>query len=473
MWRWGLQMLRNCTEGRYRLNKCRMVRTRGIQPRRDDRLRAETGIAYDRRQQGTLQLFRTQKQLDDVDGGPRCWPVRLALRGARSRPAASPPSRAWRWCPKVRRRAAAARDETGDCRMFTQALAREGRGGRSIVPLRQHHRRASPARRPHHRRRAPSTGARPPTSMSCALGQLRALPAALGRHLAAGLPGQGLLDHPADHRRRGGAAVDGHGRDLQGRHHPARGPHPRRRHGRDRRLRPQPRPHRRGHRRATSVATSSRTAATSRRPSFWTGLRPMTPDGTPVIGPTRYREPLPQHRPRHARLDHGLRLRPRRRRRRPRPSAGDRLRRPDRGALRPSPGGPPPEGRADVRRRLRPPAAWPGGPEPRCPPAGPPRREGRRPASPLQPFFLSSLSTYRAVPGGSRGAGEGPPRAAPRTVRPPGARETPPGLRPRGPRMRATAPKRRGPPRVPRTRRVGGTTSRGHDPDLAQSLQYG
>ena len=25
-----------------------------------------------------------------------------------------------------------------------------------------------------------------------------------------------------------------------------------------------------------------------RRASFWTGLRPMTPDGTPVIGPTRY-----------------------------------------------------------------------------------------------------------------------------------------------------------------------------------------
>ena len=23
--------------------------------------------------------------------------------------------------------------------------------------------------------------------------------------------------------------------------------------------------------------------------SFWTGLRPMTPDGTPVVGPTRYR----------------------------------------------------------------------------------------------------------------------------------------------------------------------------------------
>jgi D-amino-acid dehydrogenase len=23
--------------------------------------------------------------------------------------------------------------------------------------------------------------------------------------------------------------------------------------------------------------------------SFWTGLRPMTPDGTPIVGPTRFR----------------------------------------------------------------------------------------------------------------------------------------------------------------------------------------
>ena len=35
---------------------------------------------------------------------------------------------------------------------------------------------------------------------------------------------------------------------------------------------------------------------------------PMTPDGTPVIGPTRYPEPLPQYRARHAGVDHGLRL---------------------------------------------------------------------------------------------------------------------------------------------------------------------
>ena len=25
-----------------------------------------------------------------------------------------------------------------------------------------------------------------------------------------------------------------------------------------------------------------------KKASFWTGLRPMTPDGTPIIGPTRF-----------------------------------------------------------------------------------------------------------------------------------------------------------------------------------------
>ena len=45
------------------------------------------------------------------------------------------------------------------------------------------------------------------------------------------------------------------------------------------------------------------------RASFWTGLRPMTPDSTPDRRRDAARQPVPQHRPRHARLDHGLRLR--------------------------------------------------------------------------------------------------------------------------------------------------------------------
>ena len=39
-----------------------------IQPRLHEALRADTGIAYDERMQGTLQLFRTQKQLDGIGG---------------------------------------------------------------------------------------------------------------------------------------------------------------------------------------------------------------------------------------------------------------------------------------------------------------------------------------------------------------------------------------------------------------------
>ena len=64
MWRWGLGMLRNCTEARYRVNKARMVRLAEYSRDCMVQLRADTDIVYDERMQGTLQLFRTQKQLD-------------------------------------------------------------------------------------------------------------------------------------------------------------------------------------------------------------------------------------------------------------------------------------------------------------------------------------------------------------------------------------------------------------------------
>jgi D-amino-acid dehydrogenase len=64
MWVWGAQMLRNCTAARYALNKGRMVRLAEYSRDCLKQLRAETGIRYDERTQGTLQLFRTQKQLD-------------------------------------------------------------------------------------------------------------------------------------------------------------------------------------------------------------------------------------------------------------------------------------------------------------------------------------------------------------------------------------------------------------------------
>ena len=66
MWRWGLAMLRNCTAARYRVNKTRMLRLAEYSRDCLRALRRDTGIAYDERSLGTLQLFRTQKQLDGI-----------------------------------------------------------------------------------------------------------------------------------------------------------------------------------------------------------------------------------------------------------------------------------------------------------------------------------------------------------------------------------------------------------------------
>ncbi len=68
MWRWGAMMLANCTARAYALNKSRMVPLAEYSRDCLKALRAETGIGYDERAQGTLQLFRTQKQLDSIGG---------------------------------------------------------------------------------------------------------------------------------------------------------------------------------------------------------------------------------------------------------------------------------------------------------------------------------------------------------------------------------------------------------------------
>ncbi len=61
---WMAQMLRNCTSARYALNKSRMLRLADYSRVSLAALREETGIAYDERMQGTLQLFRSEAQLD-------------------------------------------------------------------------------------------------------------------------------------------------------------------------------------------------------------------------------------------------------------------------------------------------------------------------------------------------------------------------------------------------------------------------
>jgi D-amino-acid dehydrogenase len=123
-WRWIVQMLRNCTHARYAINKRRMVPIAEYSRDLLRALRDETGIRYDERSQGTLQLFRLQKQLDgaaedvavlktlgvayellDPNGciaaEPGLADVRSIIVGGLRLPG----------------------DETGDCHLFTQRLA--------------------------------------------------------------------------------------------------------------------------------------------------------------------------------------------------------------------------------------------------------------------------------------------------------------------------------------------------------------
>ncbi|SCB11476.1 D-amino acid dehydrogenase [Rhizobium multihospitium] len=121
---WLVKMLSNCTSERYAINKSRMLRLADYSRISLAQVREETGIAYDERMQGTLQLFRTQAQLDasakDVkalaaDGIPYevldpdgCIRVEPALKHVRG---------------KIVGGLLTPKDETGDCFKFTNALA--------------------------------------------------------------------------------------------------------------------------------------------------------------------------------------------------------------------------------------------------------------------------------------------------------------------------------------------------------------
>ena len=124
MWRWGAAMLRNCTQARYRVNKARMVRLAEYSRDCLKQLRADTGIRYDERMQGTLQLFRTQKQLDgtakDIEILQRYGvPFRLLDRAGylKHEPALAGVQHKFVGALRL------PGDETGDCFKFSNALA--------------------------------------------------------------------------------------------------------------------------------------------------------------------------------------------------------------------------------------------------------------------------------------------------------------------------------------------------------------
>lgn len=126
--RWMAAMLAQCTAGNYARNKARMVRLAEYSRDSLRQLRAETGITYEQRSGGTLQLFRTEAQWSGARRDTALldeYGVPYRLLEAEALPEVEPGLRHARanlvgglYLPN---------DETGDCQRFTQALARQAK----------------------------------------------------------------------------------------------------------------------------------------------------------------------------------------------------------------------------------------------------------------------------------------------------------------------------------------------------------
>ncbi|CCM69620.1 D-amino acid dehydrogenase [Sinorhizobium meliloti] len=282
---WLVKMFSNCTSNRYSINKSRMLRLADYSRVSLAELRAETGITYDERMRGTLQLFRTQRQLDasgkDVkalaaDGIPYevldrdgCIRVEPALKHVRD---------------KIAGGLLTPKDETGDCFKFTNALAKKAEElgvhfayGTEIKGLDVEAGRVCGI--------VSDKGKLVADAVVVALGSYSPL---LVRRFGIRLPvypvkGYSLtipitdasrapestvmdetykiaITRLGDRIRVGGMAeISGYTNDL----------------GQDRR------------RTLEHSVTDLFPGGDAAKASFWSGLRPMTPDGTPVIGPTK------------------------------------------------------------------------------------------------------------------------------------------------------------------------------------------
>lgn len=125
LWMWLFRMLGNCTQDAYMRNKRHMVRLAVFSVECLRELRADLRLQYDEGTGGTLQLFRDQESLEGaatdsavltqfgiphsfldragcIEKEPGLWPVKEKIVGGLQMPG----------------------DETGDCHLFTQELAR-------------------------------------------------------------------------------------------------------------------------------------------------------------------------------------------------------------------------------------------------------------------------------------------------------------------------------------------------------------
>jgi D-amino-acid dehydrogenase len=328
MWRWGLRLLANCTARAYALNKSRMVPLAEYSRDCLKALRAETGIAYDERTQGTLQLFRTQKQLDGIGGDIEILRSTACPSRCSTATASACRAGAARTAHKFVGALRLPNDETGDCFTFTNRLAAMAAAGRAF-----------------------RWGTRI-DRLEVAAGASTACAPSAGRLSRPRGAGAGQLLAAAAARRSASASRSTRSRAIRS---PCRSP--------TRPARPsRPSWTRRTRWRSRAWATASASAARpswpattsaargaardagacGRRPlparrrrraaEFWCGLRPMTPDGTPIVGRRGRRQPAAGHRARHAGLDDGGRHRARGGRPGGGAAAGDRHRGPSAGS---------------------------------------------------------------------------------------------------------------------------------------------
>ncbi len=123
-YRWIWQMLMQCNSRSYALNKSRMMRLAEYSRDCLADLRADTGINYEHRELGTLQVFRTRKQLDaagkDIAVLKECG-VPFELLDTQGCVAVEPGLDYS--VDKIVGGLRLPRDETGDCHLFTTRLA--------------------------------------------------------------------------------------------------------------------------------------------------------------------------------------------------------------------------------------------------------------------------------------------------------------------------------------------------------------
>ena len=290
-YRWMWQMLRNCTHHRYAISKARMVRLAEYSRACLEEVRRDTGIAYEQRTLGTTQLFRTQAQLDGAgkdiailrDYGV---PYELLDRAGivRAEPALA----------KVADTLAGALrlpgDETGDCHLFTTRLAAmaeaagvEFRFGRTIEALQADGDRITGVRIDGSTETADryvlALGSWTPRLLAPLGIRLPVYPLK-GYSLTIPITRPELAPHSTvldesykvaitrfDDRIRVGGMAEVSGYDLS-------------------------LPQRRRDTLEMVVRSLYPDGGDLARAEFWTGLRPSTPDGPPVVGATKYRNLL-------------------------------------------------------------------------------------------------------------------------------------------------------------------------------------